>query len=70
MLVYWVAAGEAMAPTLKSACFQFILDHHSTVKALPAFSTLLATDLELLGRVLGATCSPEEERRQKRVRRN
>ena len=55
---------------MKTACFQFIMDHYSTVKALPAFSTLLATDLEFQGRVLGATCSPEEdERRQKRVRR-
>ena len=67
-LAYWVAAREATAPTLKTACFQFIMDNYSTVKALPAFSTLLATDLDLQGRVLGATCSPAEERKQKRIR--
>ena len=71
-LAYWVAAGEATAPTVKTACFQFIMAHYSTVKVLPAFSTLLATDLEFQGRVLGATCSLEEEKegRRKRARRD
>ena len=69
-LAYWAAAGEATVPTVKTACFQFIMGHYTTVQALPAFSTLLATDPEFQGRVLGALCSPAEERRQKCARRD